>query len=99
AVKNVEIMLGDDARHVGGLVIQDGVLQSLNASITADFTVAGLHIDVDHLTVAYDHARNNFSLAGSLGVTFAGHTFGATLGDATHPGIVIEGGALKSLNI
>src|SRR5262249_52586087 len=88
-IKNVEIMLGNDATRTAGLVVTDGVLQSLNASITANFAVAGLTIQATDLTVQYDKSQNDFSLYGSLSVTLAGHTFSADLGTAQNPGIVI----------
>jgi hypothetical protein len=98
-IKDVEIELGDDSTRTSGLVITDGVLESLDASVTADFTVAGLMVNVQSLTVRYDRSLDDFTIYGSLGVTFSGHTFSAGLGDASDPGIVIVGGELVNLNI
>ena len=53
------------------MVIKDGVLQSLYATVTADFNFKGLHIAANQLTVGYDAIADNFTLDGSLGVTLA----------------------------
>ncbi len=98
-IKDIEVELGDDSTRTDGLVITDGVLESLDASVTANISVAGLTIQATDLTVQYDRSQDDFSLFGSVSVTLAGDTFSADLGDAQDPGIVIVNGALQSLNI
>jgi fibronectin-binding autotransporter adhesin len=57
---------------VPGLVIQDGVLQSLNASVNAAFNFKSLHITVNQLTVAYNKTTDSFMLDGGIGVSITG---------------------------
>lgn len=97
--QSVDVALGDGA-DTPGMVIQSGELQSLNATVTANFTMKGLKVAINQLTVAYDKADDSFTLDGSVGVSTTAFNLSATFGDGgDNHGIVINNGALKSLYI
>ncbi len=62
------------------------------------FTEAGLDFTATNLQVTYSSANNTFDLSGGATLKAAGNTLGLTLGSASAPGLVIENGALESLD-
>ena len=68
--QSLEVSLGNGTTP--GLVIQNGELQNLNATVTAAFNIEGLQIAVNQLTVAYYKSDDDFTLDGSVGVSFTG---------------------------
>jgi hypothetical protein len=68
--QSLEVALGNDT--TSGVVIQNGELQSLNATVTAALNIKGLHIAANQLTVAYEESDDDFTLDGSVGVSFTG---------------------------
>ena len=89
---------------VPGLVIQGGVVTSVNASAKGTFSVFGLNATPD-LTVGYQTAQgstpSSLVLYGSLSLTNSewGSNLDATLGNAANPGMSIQNGVLSSLNV
>ena len=82
-----------------GLVIQNGALDSLAITLASDLTVSGVRIATTGLALAYTAKDGLFTLAGTAGVTVAGlGTVSATFGSPGKPGLVIQNGALVSLN-
>ena len=90
-----------------GLLIQNGKLTSLNATLTAGtITVAGVAIGDTpggtNLSVIYVAAAKDLSFTGSTSVTFPNGSIAVNLGDpnASPPvtGLVIQNGVLTSLN-
>src|SRR5207302_8972996 len=67
----VEVKLGNDGR-TQGLVIQNGQLTNLDASVSADFTLLGLTVHATNLTVLYAAASGTtpqrVDVYGALGV-------------------------------
>jgi hypothetical protein len=68
--QSLQVTLGSGATP--GLDIENGELQSLNATVTAAFNVKGLHIAINQLTIGYTKSTDEFTLDGGVGVTFAG---------------------------
>ena len=92
-----DIGLGDDSTP--GLVIDSGSITSLNMSLTTDFTIDGLTISPDNLTLAYSSADDEYQAFGNIEVDLDGNTVNGALGDAGSSGFVIDGGSLTSFNI
>jgi len=92
-----DIGLGDDSTP--GLVIDSGSITSLNMSLTTDFTIDGLTISPDNLTLEYSSADDEYQASGNIDVTLDGNTITGTLGDSENPGFIIDGGNLTSFNI
>ena len=89
---------------VPGLVIQGGVVTSVNASAKGTFSVFGLNA-TPNLTVVYQAAQgsipSSLDLYGSLSLTNSewGTNLDAILGNATNHGMSIQNGVLSSLNV
>src|SRR5262249_29439672 len=103
AANSVEVQLGNDGRSQG-LIIQNGQLTNLDASVSADFKLFGLTVHATNLTVLYAAATPSSAemveVYGKLGVA-AGSSFNlsADLGTADNPGLTLIGGNLDHLNI
>jgi uncharacterized repeat protein (TIGR01451 family) len=101
--QNIGIELGDTKTKTDGLVITNGTLESLDASVTADFNFKALEIKVDNLSVVYDKSNDDFTLDGTVSVSTKDSDMvdvSATFGDGgSNHGIVIQNGELQSLYI
>ncbi len=84
-----------------GLRIENGQLQSLDMTVSANFHLLGIDIGVQSLTVNYVASPEKFTMYGSLTVSAGGtlNNITAQLGNAGSPGITIVGGQLIYLNI
>lgn len=94
---DIDLVLGDE--DTPGIVIENGSLSSINASVTADFEIFDLDFSPDGLTFVYDSDGDLYELYGSASVSFDGNTVSIGLGDQDTPGIEIAGGSLVSLDI
>ncbi|MEP3479958.1 MAG: choice-of-anchor Q domain-containing protein [Fuerstiella sp.] len=101
---NIKINLG----HGGtpGLVIKDGQVQSVQASISASFKLFGLEVDVQNAGVSYDRAKQEYGFFGSVALSTPAKggqrfldNFSVTLGAPDTPGLVIKNGELEHLDI
>jgi hypothetical protein len=103
AGNTVEVQFGNDGR-TQGLVLQNGQLTNLDASVSADFKLLGLTVRATKLTVAYAAATPSspemVEVYGQLSVS-AGSAFnlGADLGTAANPGLELVNGQLAQLNL
>jgi hypothetical protein len=97
----VSVALGDGTSP--GLVIQDGQLSSLTASVTADIHLFGMTLHSKDLTVGYVKALDQVTVYGDLSFSAGdGRMFkgiAASLGTASSPGLVIQNGDLTSLDV
>jgi len=93
---SIDIVLGDEDNP--GIIIENGDLQQVIASITADFTISELGFAPDELTFVYNVADQLFELYGGATIAFDGNEIDLVLGDEDDPGIVIENGSLSSIN-
>lgn len=87
-----------------GLIIENGVLQSLNASVNlttgssdTPFKVAGVSFGLTSATFTYDATSNTFGIGAHAAFEADGQMVDVTLGSAGTPGLVIQNGALISL--
>ena len=86
-----------------GLLIEDGSLDQINASLTGSFTVSGLTFTTTGLTIGYSSASNGtYTVSGDTTLTDGSLTDGPLLdidlgGNGT-AGLVITNGALTSLD-
>jgi hypothetical protein len=76
-------------------------------SVTTDFEVAGVEIDVDAhnpVSLVYDGAEDEFEMYGSVTVSVENpdgddpSTLTATMGDANDPGLIVSNGMLEQLD-
>ncbi len=82
-----------------GLVITNGQLSSLQASVSTDFDLFGVHIVAKSLSVAYVATNQEFDIFGGLSVETKFITFDSTLGSEQNPGLKIVKGQLASMNL
>lgn len=87
--------------NLPGLVISGGALTEFNASLTSSFTVAGLVIDVNDMSMSY--GSGEYEMDGTVTVSTSNVSFTGTIGQpsASPPvyGLIIDNGSLKSLAI
>src|SRR5262249_23483197 len=78
-------------------------LTGVDASLNGTFTTHGLTVAAKSLTVSYTSANNEFDLFGGLTASATGLSFDGTFGNAGAsppvPGLVVQNGALQSLDI
>ena len=100
AGSTVSITLGNGSTtNPGGLVIEGGQLDSLDASVTGGFDLLGIDLQANGLGLNYEAATAEFALYGGVSLTSSFLNFSTTLGTEQDPGILIEGGQLQSLDI
>jgi hypothetical protein len=93
------------ATTLGGLVIADGSLLSLDASVTSHFDLLGIDLSSNGLGIDYEGGQTNtFELVGGISLSSSFLNFSATLGSQQpdgeqDQGILIENGKLESLDI
>ncbi|MDB5336030.1 MAG: Cadherin domain protein, partial [Planctomycetaceae bacterium] len=99
-----------DATHpnaVPGLVVTNGGLISLDMTVNASVTVAGVKITASNLEFIYTASSSTFAMSGSASVSVGSATFTTsddigfqvTLGQNGSPGLVVTNGALQSLDM
>lgn len=101
---DVNVRFGDDTTP--GMVITDGNLTSLDMTITAQFEVAKVKINANHLHITYDAATQAFSLTGTTSIVIAGisgdqsdDSLSVMFGFENTPGLVITHGHLDSVDL
>ena len=84
-----------------GLVIDDGSLSSLDATINSNFELDGLTFNATGLTFDYLASGGGmFTISGTAGVTIGRvNNLSATFGASGSPGLVINNGSLSSLDM
>ena len=83
-----------------GLVVTDGALTSLDATLNSDITVAGVTVTAKKLNLTYTAATGQFTLAGATDATIKGlGKLDLVFGAAGKPGLVVQNGALVSLDL
>jgi len=88
------------------LVIKDGQVTELTASVSSKFTLLGLVIKIDDLGIKYVRAKQEYGLFGKVRISTApvGGTrflkdFSVSMGVGPHsPGLVIKNGELESFD-
>lgn len=86
-------LVGDSKNHF--------VLQSLDATLTADFSLYGIDINLgdDGVTFIYNETDDLYEVYGDVDIVIEGDEIDAFLGDADTPGFEIEGGTVESVDI
>src|SRR5262249_1619546 len=97
----------------GGVQITGGKLSSLDVSVDSGLHLFGLTLTTTGLAPGYDQTTSEFSIFGSISLSSGDQKLNskdartdkifngvsATLGDETSPGLVIEDGSLKTLDV
>lgn len=94
---SIAISLGDAAKP--GVVIKDKKLVSINAAVTADFSIKGLEVKMKNLAVVWNSTKKQFDLYGSAGLKFDSQNIDVLFGDSNKPGLVLLNGSLESFNV
>ncbi|WOO42571.1 SdrD B-like domain-containing protein [Rubellicoccus peritrichatus] len=86
-------LVGDEKNHM--------ILQYLDATLTADFSLYGIDINLgdDGVTFVYNEMSDLYEVYGDVDITIEGDEIEAFLGDADTPGFEIEGGTVESVDI
>ncbi len=82
-----------------GLVINNGMLTSLNGSITSNFSIDSTLFDPkDTLTLFYARSNNTFGIYGGVQIFTEHDTITLNLGNQTNPGLAIGNRAIQNIN-
>jgi len=88
-----------------GLLIQNGALESLDASFSGNISLFGCTLSVpgsDAITIDYNRAQDQFEFSGSLIFSNNDQTFNqmtAALGSPASPGLILKAGDVSILNV
>ena len=88
---NASVELGQRA-----MVVKNGQVESVDATISGDIAVAGASLAVTNLALRYTRQTDEFRMGGAVRMAFDGFDLAASL--AADNGLVIKSGALESLN-
>jgi hypothetical protein len=93
----IALQLGSDGQ-AGIDIDPSGNLVGLNAAVTTDLSVAGLHIKTDGLGIEWQKSSpNSVSIYGSAEFSMMDQSVMIALGDMDQPGLVVNNGQLQSL--
>ena len=91
----LSVALGDASSETKGIVIHNGRLTALNATVNGSFATAGLSVAANNMTLSYSNqGGQTFDISGRADLTVAGNQFHITV---PTNGIVIQNGVLQSL--
>lgn len=90
-----------------GLVIKDGQVRSLQASVTATFKLFGIDVNVRNLGITYSADRQEYGFYGTIGLSTPAiggkkllDNFSVTLGAGpSSPGLVVKNGEFERLDV
>ena len=82
-----------------GLIVKSGSITAVNAGITANFNLFGIAIQPSGLTLAYDAKNSQYGIYGGLAFSSSGNAINAALGTQAAPGLLIQNGAITSVNM
>jgi hypothetical protein len=82
------------------ILIKDGKLVDFKGIITENFIISKLKIHTDSLGLYYDHVLNHFEFyGGEADIHFGEDSLEASFGNDLMPGLVIDKGEIKQVNI
>ena len=94
------VSIGFGCGSTSGLVVTNGVLTTLNATVTGNLSVGGVSFATNNLTFAYNSVNDSFSLTGGSNFTANGAgNLNVYFGGTGSSGLVIANGAMTSLNM
>jgi hypothetical protein len=93
----IDLSLGDSEDP--GLVIQSGVVESIDMDVTAEFSFKGMSFDPNDLTFVYNKDDDLYEMYGDLTATFDGESLSATFGDSSNPGFEYKNNVVESIDI
>ncbi len=101
----IDVTLGNQLTGADGIVIKNGQLEQLNATVSADFEIMRLKVGVKQLTVSYQATTNSFFLDGAISVSTTGSSknfvnMTARMGDGKNKhGIAIQNGVVTQVYV
>ena len=82
-----------------GIEFKDGSLDKFHMGITKDFHMKALDLHPKSLTFAYNRDSSRFELYDSVLIVIDSNDIDCILGNQSQPGIVLQNGEIKSINI
>jgi len=96
---NLVVNLGNSAVGSAGLVVTNGTLQSFDAGITGNLSVAGASFSTKNLILTENTTTNIFTISGGSNFTANGIGYVSVyFGGANSTGLVLTNGSLTSVN-
>lgn len=92
----IDLSLGDSDNP--GLIITNGVVDSIDMSVTADFDFKDITFSPDDLSFAYNKSDDLFEMYGNLSISFDGETMDVNLGDSGTPGLKYKSNEVQSID-
>ncbi len=95
--ETIEVSLGTDSDP--GIKIDNGLVDHINMTVTANFTLKAMSFKADGLTFVWNKAGDYFQIYGVTEASFDGATLSVTMGDSSDPGIKIDNNVLEHINM
>lgn len=92
----IRTLWGSAARP--GLVLNDGSLQALNASVNGSFRIDSTTFRADSLSFLYNRAADQFGMYGGFTVWHDKDSLAARLGNQAQPGLLFANGSIQQFN-
>jgi len=93
----INLSLGSS--DVPGLTISNGVLNSIETTVTADFSFSGITFTPTDLTFLYNESSDLFEMYGGADTSFDGESISVSLGASDSPGLEYKNSVVDKINM
>jgi|GEM_PF-1428174 len=95
--EEITVSLGDDGTP--GIVVKNGIVDTINIEIIANFSLKGITFHPKNLAFHYSRSDSLYKLYGSSTIQIENDTLAVDLGNENIPGIKIKKGILEEIDI
>ncbi|WP_152286042.1 hypothetical protein [Flavicella marina] len=92
---DISLSLGD--ADSPGIIIQNGIVESIDMRVTSNFDLYDLTLNPNDLTFSYNKSSDQFEMYGNLTVTFDSESMDVNLGDSDSPGLLYKTSSIEAL--
>ena len=92
----IDVALGDE--NTPGIIISNGIIQQISASVTTDLKLGGLTISPDNLSLFYSNSNSQYLMYGGVTASLADSSLELDLGDLSNPGLEIDNGTINTIS-
>jgi hypothetical protein len=93
----LDVGLGDQDQP--GIVIQNEILESVNFSLTTDFSIKAIEFSPNDMTFIWDKASDQYQISGQSTIDVDDEELSISLGSTDDPGLIIGNSSIESLKM